>query len=158
MTKEELRAKYRALRLAMDIREVEKNSLDICRHLYQELDWQIMRQVCSYKPQAGLKEVNIIPLIDKVKHKYPDIQISFIGASPKAKIPNTKFDLILVPALAYDEQNYRMGRGGGWYDKFLAIQPQALKIGVCFANGFMGGGLPRESHDIPLDKIITEVQ
>jgi 5-formyltetrahydrofolate cyclo-ligase len=158
MTKDELRAKYRALRLEMDSRDVEKNSQAICRRLFKELDWQIIGRVCSYRPKAELKEVNIIPLIDKVKRKYPDIQISFIGASPKAKIPNTKFDLILVPALAYDEQNYRLGRGGGWYDKFLAIQPQALKLGVCFENGFMRGGLPREPHDIPLDKIITEVQ
>jgi len=39
----------------------------------------------------------------------------------------------------------------------LAGQPRAFKVGLCFQNGFIEQGLPRESHDIPLDKIITEI-
>jgi 5-formyltetrahydrofolate cyclo-ligase len=68
-----------------------------------------------------------------------------------------KFDLILVPCLAFDKDNYRLGWGGGFYDRFLAAQPKALKIGLCYQNGFVKEGLTHQPHDIPLDKIITEV-
>ena len=50
---------------------------------------------------------------------------------------------------------HRIGYGGGYYDKFLATQPQAQKIGVCFEQGKLAQ-IPAELHDIPLDVIITE--
>ena len=141
----------------MDNRDVEKYSLNICRRLYREIDWQKARKVCSYNPIVELKEANIIPLLETVKYKYPDTRVTLIGMSPKTKIPKTNFDLVLVPVLAFDKQNYRLGWGGAWYDRFLAQQPQALKIGVGFKNSLVKNGLPHERHDIQLDSIITEL-
>ena len=155
-SKREFRDEYRAARLRMNSRDVEKYSLDICRRVYKEVDWSKIRKICSYEPIAELKEVNILPLLETVKYRYPDTVIKIIGMSPKAKIPKAKFDLILVPTLVFDEQNYRLGWGGGWYDRFLAQQPQALKIGVAFKNSFVHKGLIHEPYDIRLDKIVTE--
>lgn len=151
-----MRDEYRAARLKMDSRDVEKYSLVICRRLYEEIDWSKIRKICSYQPVAELKEVNLIPLLETVKYKYPVIEIKLIGMSKKSKMPKSKFDLIFVPVLAFDKDNYRLGWGGGWYDRFLSEQPLAAKIGVSFSSGFLKGKVPHEPHDIPMDSIVTE--
>jgi 5,10-methenyltetrahydrofolate synthetase len=67
------------------------------------------------------------------------------------------FDAVIVPMLGFDPRTlHRLGYGGGYYDRFLAAQPAAHKIGVCYEIGKVEG-LPNEPHDIPLDMIITEL-
>lgn len=61
-------------------------------------------------------------------------------------------DLIIVPGVAFDKQNYRMGRGRGFYDRLLAHN-SARKIGICFDFQWLDK-IPRESHDIPMDAVI----
>jgi 5-formyltetrahydrofolate cyclo-ligase len=156
MTKQKLRQKYRQIRLMMDARLVEDSSLAICRRAFAEIDWSKTNRICSYDPITELNEVDIKPLLKSIGYKYPDIKIKILKQSKKATTPDTKFDLIFVPCLAFDNDNYRMGWGGGFYDRFLAGQPQALKVALCFANGFVKAGLPIEPHDVKLDIIITE--
>jgi 5,10-methenyltetrahydrofolate synthetase len=79
-----------------------------------------------------------------------------LARDKKSKPPTSKFDLIIIPCLAFDGDLCRLGWGGGWYDRFLAGQPEAMKIGLAYQNSLVEAGLPREAHDIPLDKIITE--
>lgn len=66
-------------------------------------------------------------------------------------------DIILVPALAIDEDGVRLGQGGGWYDRALLIAPQGTPIvGVVFDEELLPGGtLPMEPHDHLLDAVIT---
>lgn len=69
-------------------------------------------------------------------------------------IPN----IMCVPALAYSKSGYRLGFGGGYYDKYFSqieFASKILKLGVCF-DEFLLGDLPVESHDIKFDYIITE--
>jgi 5-formyltetrahydrofolate cyclo-ligase len=63
-----------------------------------------------------------------------------------------EYDLIIVAGLAFDKKGYRVGYGGGYYDTFLAGQPEALKVGVCFPFQMMEE-VPLEPHDIKLDGI-----
>jgi 5-formyltetrahydrofolate cyclo-ligase len=104
-----------------------------------------------------LNEIDISLMTEPIEYKVPDIKIHFLGPAKNQKIPKKKFDLIIVPVLAFDSSNNRLGWGGGFYDRFLAQQPRAKKIGVCYQNGFVKGGLPQEPHDISLDQIITEI-
>lgn len=63
-------------------------------------------------------------------------------------------DLILVPGLAFDRSGRRLGRGRGFYDRFLAGQ-SAFKLGVCF-SGQVVEEVPREDHDAVVDAVVTE--
>lgn len=64
-----------------------------------------------------------------------------------------ELDLIVVPGLAFDKQNYRLGYGGGYYDNFLTKQTHALKIGVGFRFQWLEK-IPHEAHDVPLNQIL----
>jgi len=61
--------------------------------------------------------------------------------------------LALVPGLAFDEAGYRLGYGGGYYDRFLA-NFQGSTLGVCYA--MMIQAIPTSPHDLPVDVVITE--
>lgn len=64
--------------------------------------------------------------------------------------------LILVPALAIDPCGYRLGRGGGWYDRALLHRgPNSLAVGICWEEEAVSCNLPREAHDLPVDAIAT---
>jgi 5-formyltetrahydrofolate cyclo-ligase len=65
------------------------------------------------------------------------------------------FSVIVVPTLGFDDSLNRLGYGGGYYDRFLAKQRDALKIGLCYEEGHVKK-IPIEKHDIPLDCIISE--
>jgi 5-formyltetrahydrofolate cyclo-ligase len=64
-------------------------------------------------------------------------------------IPNT----LLVPTLGFNQRNFRLGYGGGYYDRTLA-QLNAFTIGLCFEHG-RSSKIVEERHDIPLDLIIV---
>ncbi len=66
--------------------------------------------------------------------------------------------MLLVPMLAYDLEGGRLGYGGGYYDRTLEALRAAgpvIAVGIAFAAQRMDN-LPRETHDQPLDWIVTE--
>ena len=61
----------------------------------------------------------------------------------------------LVPGLAFDKENFRLGRGKGFYDRFLASAGDSLyKIGIGYSFQLVEK-VPREPHDKALDLVIT---
>lgn len=64
-----------------------------------------------------------------------------------------KIDLIIVPGVAFDRFNNRIGRGRGYYDKILK-NTEAYKIGVCFDFQFLPT-VPVDQHDVPMDNVIV---
>ena len=61
--------------------------------------------------------------------------------------------LVLMPGLAFDPQGHRMGYGGGFYDKFLAAEPNHPTLALCY-DFQMLEHLETESHDIPVDTVL----
>ena len=59
----------------------------------------------------------------------------------------------LVPGVAFDAAGHRLGRGRGYYDRFLAAHPNIYKIGVCFDFQKVAE-VPTDEHDIPVDEVI----
>lgn len=66
----------------------------------------------------------------------------------------TNIDVILVPGLAFDRNGGRMGFGKGYYDRLLE-NSKAVKIGLCYDFQILEK-IPTESHDVPMNFIITE--
>lgn len=65
-------------------------------------------------------------------------------------------DVVLVPLVAFDDRCYRLGYGGGYFDRTLAaLTPRPETVGVGFELGRVDSILP-EAHDLPLDRIVTE--
>jgi 5-formyltetrahydrofolate cyclo-ligase len=63
-------------------------------------------------------------------------------------------DLIVVPGLAFDERGYRLGRGAGYYDRFLEGRPDSYKLGLAY-DFQVFPQIPAEAHDIRMDGLIT---
>lgn len=65
----------------------------------------------------------------------------------------SKIDLVVVPGMAFDKEGNRLGRGRGYYDKFLT-KVDAHKVGVCFPFQLVDH-VPHDEHDIRMDEVIT---
>jgi 5,10-methenyltetrahydrofolate synthetase len=65
-------------------------------------------------------------------------------------------DLMIAPLLGFDHERYRLGNGGGYFDRTLAARPdRPFVVGVGYASGELATIHP-QSHDIPMDLILTE--
>nr|WP_233865963.1 5-formyltetrahydrofolate cyclo-ligase [Paraburkholderia adhaesiva] len=69
-------------------------------------------------------------------------------------------DLLLVPCVGFDADCYRLGYGGGYYDRTLAAWPGdalPVTVGIAYeACRIDDGVLEREAHDLPLDAVVTD--
>ena len=64
-------------------------------------------------------------------------------------------EVVLVPGLAFTSEGHRLGRGVGFYDRFLGTSPSGvIKAGICFDFQVVPE-LPAESHDVRMDLVIT---
>lgn len=65
-------------------------------------------------------------------------------------------DVVIVPGVAYDKNCYRLGYGGGFYDRFLEnLREDAITIGIAFDLQIFNE-IPKENHDAQLNYIVTE--
>ncbi len=64
-------------------------------------------------------------------------------------------DVVFVPGLAFDRFGFRVGYGGGYYDRFLKSFPVKVKVGVCFSFQLFER-VPHDPFDVPVDYITTE--
>lgn len=72
-------------------------------------------------------------------------------------IDNGGSDIVcILPLLAFDSRGFRLGYGGGYYDKFLAKYPLITICGIAFSVQHSVDSLPNEDHDMPMQWIITE--
>jgi 5-formyltetrahydrofolate cyclo-ligase len=75
---------------------------------------------------------------------------------PPKQVKATDLDLIMVPGVAFDRTGARMGHGKGYYDKLLQhARPDAPLVALAFECQLFPA-IPTASHDIFMDKIITE--
>lgn len=91
----------------------------------------------------------------------PDLIISDYGIREPIHSPPWPIELIdfiVVPAMAFDNQGNRLGRGGGYYDRFLS-QPglRAFKCGLAFDEQLLPA-VPMHKHDMPVDAVVTDTQ
>ena len=72
-------------------------------------------------------------------------------------VPLKEIDVIVVPAVAFDKKNMRLGRGKGYYDRFLSNEQLAGASTVGLAYNFqIVDSVPSDSYDIPVSRVITD--
>lgn len=127
----------------------------ITAKLWKHIDWQSITNACFYQANQDWKEVPLSSLAQRLAATHSSLTITYTETSPEAMLPETGFDIVLVPLLGFDAAFNRLGRGQGWYDRFLVTQPNATKIGVGLSVQRVPS-IPNEQHDQTLDKIITD--
>lgn len=115
--------------------------------------------------KEALKNKTVV--VPKVIHQEiePSVIIDFDNLMPAKfgilepielmKIAYKNIDLVLVPGIVFDREGHRIGYGFGYYDKFLAKVPKAVKIGLAFDFQVVDK-IPKEMHDVPVDLIVTD--
>lgn len=73
-----------------------------------------------------------------------------IADGPVADDPTA---LVLMPGLAFDKAGHRIGYGGGFYDKFLASEPEHPTLALCYEFQMLEH-LDTEEFDIPVDEVL----
>ena len=173
MYKDDLRRQIRQIKRQFSPMQLEELSLPIVVRLRQRLN--DVQTIVAYYPLPD--EVDIRPLLDewiaegktvflpKVTgddtmelRRYTGRDDMHEGAfhilEPEGQLfaGDVSIDVVLVPGVAFDAEGHRLGRGKGYYDRFLSSLPSEL-IGVCFDFQKVDE-VPVDSFDIPVDEVI----
>lgn len=181
MASDEIREKKRALRKKfLEIREnltdeeVKQKSKIIVEKISLMEDFKLAKSVLLYYPFR--KEVDILELLNwKEKNFYFPV-VDFVNKNILIGKYNGKFiknkfgiyepeerlcvdflktiDFVIVPGVIFDKNGYRIGYGGGYYDKLLK-KIANLKCGVCYDFQIVDS-LPIQETDVKVDYIISE--
>ena len=78
--------------------------------------------------------------------------------TPELSIVNCQLSIVIVvPGMAFDKHGHRLGRGKGYYDRFLSRIPNIYKIGVCFPFQLIEK-VPSEPTDILVDEVLSDIR
>ena len=175
MDKTELRREIRARKRAMTEAEIEERSARLARLFFASRAYQNAKTIYGYLPYN--QEVRTVPMLERAlkdgkKVAVPkvygeEMKFLYLGdltavAKGYAGIPDPIADepvahdetaLVLMPGLAFDPQGHRIGYGGGFYDKFLAAEPNHPTLALCYEFQMLPK-LDVEDHDIPVDTVL----
>lgn len=97
----------------------------------------------------------------------PDAPLKFIEWAPGDPLAKDPFgvpipasghavrpDALLIPCVGFDAAGYRLGYGGGFYDRTLEAKPRPLTVGIAYAS--MKANFDVSPHDVPMDLVITD--
>jgi len=165
--------KHRRAAIAVEIRR--QASLKICEHLKNWDVFQESKTILTYMPMRS--EIDLTPLLEQYPSKnwaipriLPKGQMIFRAHDPSKlilhtygmweptsdcrAIPPEDIQLVLVPGLAFDREGWRLGYGGGYYDRFLSQHPGRF-VGVT-VHALLIDQVPHAVHDIPMAFVFTE--
>ncbi|MCG7345134.1 5-formyltetrahydrofolate cyclo-ligase [Sporosarcina sp. ACRSL] len=127
--------------------EVETN-------LLIESAWRAGKQVAVPKCIPATREMDfrIITSFDDLETVYMDLEEPIVERT--VSIDKGQIDLQIVPGVVYSKEGFRIGFGGGYYDRYLTGYEGDL-VSLAF-DIQISQAVPTEEHDIPVNKIITE--
>jgi 5-formyltetrahydrofolate cyclo-ligase len=120
--------------------------------------WELGKRI--YLPKCHTKEKQLVfyhvESLDQLEVVYYGIPEPVPAYCEKLRLEEV--ELIIVPGLAFDQRGYRIGYGGGYYDRFLSkLTHQVDTFSLAFSFQVVKKQeLPNDSFDIPVDGIITE--
>ena len=172
MDKKELRKKYTKVRAEVEDKDLKDK---LIRKNLRELDlYKKAKSVfvfISYRSEVDTKGIIEDILADGKKLLVPlvkgsqmiavevkgidDLEPNKMGIlEPKDGEEVTEVDLTLTPGLAFDKAGYRLGYGGGYYDKFFA-KVDTIRMGIGYYDQFVES-LVHEDYDKPLEYLLTD--
>ena len=175
MDKKALRAQIRALKRAMTEEQIVTKSARLGELFAQSELYKNAKTIYGYLPYN--QEVRTVAMLeqaiadgkkvavpkcygDTMKFIYMDdlskVESGYAGIpEPVADEPvaDDKTALVLMPGMAFTSSGDRMGYGGGFYDKFLAAEPDHPTLALCY-DFQMVESLPTEEYDIPVDCVL----
>ncbi|MGN1412184.1 MAG: 5-formyltetrahydrofolate cyclo-ligase [Oscillospiraceae bacterium] len=174
-----LREDFKNIRKSLD----NKSDLDnqIFENLIKSVDFSKFKSVIVYV-SFGL-EVDTLALIEYLRERNVDVysprcyiqdkSMKFFNINKENSlvkgaynilepVENSSNELIdfsesicIVPALSFDRFGYRLGWGGGYYDRFLALHKDIFKLGLVYSS-CLSDTLPKDDYDISVDMVLTE--
>ena len=175
MDKKELRRQIRELKRAMTNEQIDAASARLGELFLNCPQYKQAKTIYGYLPYN--QEVRTVPMLEQAMKEgkrvavpkcYGD-EMRFIYMDDLSKvekgyanIPEPIADdpvaddptaLVLMPGMAFTTDGKRMGYGGGFYDKFLAAEPNHPTVALCYAFQ-MVEDLPTEDYDIPVDCVL----
>ena len=172
MDKKELRKKYTKVRAEVEDKDLKDK---LIRKNLRELDlYKKAKSVfvfISYRSEVDTKGIIEDILADGKKLLVPlvkgsqmiavevkgidDLESNKMGIlEPKSGEEVTDVDLTITPGLAFDKAGYRLGYGGGYYDKFFA-KVDTIRMGIGYYDQFVES-LVHEDYDKPLEYLLTD--
>lgn len=180
--KKELRADFLKKRLNLSWQDVQTKSHQINRKLFEHSVYASAQTILIYLPIK--KEPNSLSIVKNAWKEEKQVLVPVTIPAEKTLllsrldslkeltegcygIPEPKqksihpveprcVDLCILPGLAFDRKGYRLGYGGGYFDRFLPkLRPDCVKIALAYDFQIIDS-LEHLSHDIPMDIIITE--
>jgi len=175
MDKKELRRQIREQKRAMTEEQIVTASQRLGELFLACEQYKAAKTIYGYLPYN--QEVRTVPMLEQamrdgkrvaVPKCYGDeMRFIYMGDLSKvekgyANIPepiadepvaDDKTALVLMPGMAFTKDGKRMGYGGGFYDKFLAAEPNHPTVALCY-DFQMVEDLPTEDYDIPVDCVL----
>jgi len=119
--------------------------------------WQSGKTVAV--PKVSWEQRHMIPV--QINSLDTDISTHASGLrhpTSGVPVPFGEIDLVVTPGLGFDRKGNRLGRGGGYYDRFFAHeQLKACKCGFAFAEQLIDS-VPVTDHDQAIDMLITDAE
>ncbi|WP_010287900.1 5-formyltetrahydrofolate cyclo-ligase [Kurthia massiliensis] len=123
------------------------------RRLIEQL-WQLGKQVAvpRCKPKTHEMDFYIFTSFEQLETVY----MSLLEPVPSqtVRVDAFEIDVMIVPGIIFDQSGYRIGYGGGYYDRYLPTF-KGETIALCFSMQ-MVAKVPKDSYDYPIDRIVTE--
>lgn len=182
MQKTDLRHRMRTLLATITPEQRHARSLDVCHQLEDTPEFRRAETIMLFLSMEQEVETATLvlqawkegktvalPRVRWAQRQIEPVVIKSLDTSPNpagqglrdplggTPISLGRIDLVAVPGLAFDRRGYRLGRGKGFYDRFLSQKDfHALRIALCFQEQLLDELLPVESHDIPMNMIVTD--
>ena len=175
MDKKELRRQIREQKRAMTENEIVAASQRLGELFLNCRQYQEAKTIYGYLPYN--QEVRTVPMLEQAMKDGKRVavpkcygeEMRFIYMDDLSKVEkgyanipepiaddpvaDDKTALVLMPGMAFTKDGKRMGYGGGFYDKFLAAEPDHPTVALCYAFQ-MVEDLPTEDYDIPVDCVL----
>lgn len=175
MDKKALRKSIRQQKQAMSEQQIDAASRELCRLFLETEQYKNAKTLFGYLPYN--QEVRTWPILqqaladgkkvavpkvfgDKMEFIYLDdlnaVSLGYAGIPEPVSdgpVAREADALVLMPGIAFDKSGHRVGYGGGFYDRYLAEEPDHPTVALCYAFQ-MFESLSTEEFDVPVDLVL----